>query len=187
MFSYSEYIEDIAIAEDAIRKQKLDLLVNKQNIICDVYCIPSHNHQAFYLKLFEEDSNFTLLYAKTFVADHLGLHTAMYRFKTSSEKEKHNAHVGKIICGIKHLSKSNSTINRLKDCLPTQTEWHQKTDFVIDDVHITIRNFTHSATPMITYGYDPYFEKNEYSNVQKEFLENLYLYIEEIIDNSVRT
>lgn len=49
-----EYFEEIEIAEQKLQKQMLNNIVRDAKLVCDVYCIPSHNHQAFfanYLKM----------------------------------------------------------------------------------------------------------------------------------------
>ena len=177
-----EYFEEIEIAEQKLQEQMLNNTVRDAKLVCDVYCVPSHNHQAFFCKLFENEKEYIILYAKTFIADRFGFHIAMYTFKDCVKAQNHNGSVGKIICGIKRLSKNNVIIKELLSCLPTKTEW-QKRVIMIDGEHTIVRSHLEEETKLLSYGSNAQFTENAYSEDQKVFLENLFLHIEDIIGN----
>ena len=177
-----EYFEEIEIAEQKLQEQMLNNIVRDAKLVCDVYCVPSHNHQAFFCKLFENEKEYIILYAKTFIADRFGFHIAMYTFKDCVKAQNHNGSVGKIICGIKRLSKNNVIIKELLSCLPSKTEW-QKRVIMIDGEHTIVRNHLEEETKLLSYSSNAQFTENAYSEDQKVFLENLFLHIEDIIGN----
>lgn len=177
-----KYFEEIEIVEQKFQEQMLNDIVCDAKLVCDVYCIPSHNHQAFFCKLFENENEYIILYAKTFIADRLGFHIAMYTFKDCVKAQNHNGSVGKIICGIKRLAKSNVIINELVSCLPSKTEWLKRV-IMIDGEHTVVRNYLKGEMKLLSYGSNAKFLENDYTKTQKLFLENLYLHIEEIIGN----
>ena len=176
-----EYLEEIKIAEQMLQEQMLNNIVQDDKLVCDVYCIPSHNHQAFFFKLFENDDEYVVLYAKTFIADRLGFHIAMYTFQDCVKAQNHNGSIGKIICGIKRLNKNNVIIKELISCLPIKTEWLKRV--IIDGEHTVIRNHLQEEIKLLSYSSNAQFLKNDYSETQKVFLENLFLHIEDIIGN----
>ncbi len=177
-----EYFAEIEIAEQTLQEQMLNNIVGNAKLVCDIYCIPSHNHQAFFCKIFENEKEYIILYAKTFIADRLGFHIAMYTFKDCVKAQKHNGSVGKIICGTKKFNKNNQTINILIDCLPQQTEWQER-GIMLDGEHTVIRNHLQKETKLLSYRSTAQFMENTYSEDQKVFLENLFLHIEDIIGN----
>ncbi len=177
-----EYFAEIKIAEEKLQEQMLNNIVRDDKLVCDVYCIPSHNHQAFFFKLFENEDEYVVLYAKTFIADRFGFHIAMYTFEDCVKAQNHNGSVGKIICGIKRFTKNNAIIKELICCLPIKTEWLKRV-IMIDGEHTVIRNHLQEETKVLSYSSNAQFVENTYSENQKEFLENLFLHIEDIIGN----
>lgn len=176
-----EYFEEIKIAEQKLQEQMLNNIVRDAKMICDVYCVPSHNHQAFFCKLFENEKEYIILYAKTFIADRFGFHTAMYTFEDCVKAQSHNGSVGKIICGIKRLPKNNVIIKELISCLPTKNEWLKSV--IMDGEHTVIRNHLQEEIKLLSYRSNAQFSENDYSEAQKVFLEKLFLHIEDIIGN----
>lgn len=177
-----EYFEEIEIVERKFQEQMLNDVVCDAKLICDVYCIPSHNHQAFFCKMFESEKEYIVLYAKTYIADRFGFHIAMYTFMDCVKAQNHIGSVGKIICGIKRLTKNNAIISELICCLPAKTEW-LKSVIMIDGEYTIIRNHLQEETRIISYSSDAQFLENDYTEVQRLFLENLFLHIEGIIGN----
>lgn len=176
-----EYFAEVEIAEQMLQEQKLNNIVRDDKLVCDVYCIPSHNHQAFFVKLFENEDEYVVLYAKTYIADLLGFHIAMYTFEDCVKAQSHNGSVGKIICGIKRLPKNNVIIKELISCLPTKNEWLKSV--IIDGEHTVIRNHLQEEIKLLSYRSNAQFSENDYSEAQKVFLEKLFLHIEDIIGN----
>lgn len=177
-----KYFKEIEIVERKFQEQMLNDIVCDAKLVCDVYCIPSHNHQAFFCKLFESEKEYIVLYAKTFIADRFGFHIAMYTFMDCEKAQNHIGSIGKIIYGIKRLAKNNVIISELIGCLPAKTEW-SKSVVMIDGEYTIIRNYLQEETPIISYSSNAQFWKNDYTEVQKLFLENLFLHIEGIIGN----
>ena len=177
-----EYFAEIEIAEQKLREQMLNDVVRGNRAVCDVYCIPSHGHQAFFFKLFEDTDEYIALYAKTLIADHHGFRIAMYTFRDCVKAQDHNGSVGKIICGIKRLPKSDARIKGLINCLPAKTEW-SKGEIILDGEHTVIRNHLPEEVKLLSYRSNARFLENDYSRSQQEFLEDLYLHIEDIIGN----
>ena len=176
-----EYHEEIAVAERKLREQMLTDIVRDDKAVCDVYCIPSHGHQAFFFKLYENEDGYIALYAKTFVADRFGL-TAMCTFGDCVKAQEHNGSVGRIICGVKRFPKSDMMITRLVSCLPEETEWVES-GMMLDGEHTVIRNHLQEEIKLLSYRSNARFVKNAYPEAQKAFLEDLFLHIEDLIGN----
>ena len=54
---------------------------------------------------------------------------------------------------------------------------------MIDGEYTVIRNYSQEETKLMSYSSGVQFLKNDYSEAQKLFLENLFLHIEDIIGN----
>ena len=176
-----DYFEEIEIAEQKLQEQMLNSIVCNAKLVCDVYCIPSHNYQAFFCKLFENEKDYIILYAKTFIADRFGFHIPCYTFKDCIKAQNHNGSVGKIICGMKRFSKNNAIIKEIIMCLPIKTEWQKRA--IIDGEHTVVRSYLQKDTKSLSYSSNAQFTENTYSEDQKVFLQNLFLHIENIIGN----
>ena len=176
-----EYFEDIIIAEHALNELLLTCSVSLAELICDVYCIPSHNHQTFYMKLYQSEKDFIILYAKTFFADFAGFRSTMCSFKNCIDAQKHSASTGQIICGKKILSKSDATIKELISCLPLKTELINY--IMLDGENTIIINHLQKQSTILSYSSNANFKLNQYSDNQKFFLNNLYIHIEKFIGN----
>lgn len=158
-------------------------IVRGYQLVCDVYCIPSNNHQTFFFKLYRNEDEYIALYAKTLLIGLLGSHNHMCKFKKCI-KAQNNSQVGKIICGTRRISKNDAIIRELMECLPTKNEWHKQV-ITIDGEYTVIRNHLQEQTKTLSYGSNPNFLENNYSESQKEFLENLYMRVEDIIARSI--
>lgn len=147
-----------------------------------MYAIPSHNHQAFYLQIYVGD-NYTLLYAKTRITDFLGNAIAMYTFKDSLKSDVHKAKTGDIYCGMKHISLDNMIIKKLLECLPTKNEICIDDNVILDGVCTIIGNYQSIPPSVVAYYDSCQIKQNKISHEQAEFMNDLYLYIEQIIGN----
>lgn len=181
---YAESLSDIAIAQNALEQSLLVNAVVGCRLLCDVYCIPSHNHQAFYLQVYG-GTKYTLLYAKTLISDFLGGNNAMYTFADALEANDHAAKKGAIYCGIKHLPSDDGTISRLLSCLPSEEECCNEHGIVLDGVHTVIRNHQYNPPVVLEYNDSRQIERNKVTQEQKDFMNDLYLRIEEIIGNLI--
>ena len=178
----TESLNDIEIAQKALEESLLFSLVKNRPLLCDVYCIPSHNHQAFYLQVYG-GSEYILLYAKTLISDFRGHRIAMYTFKDVLKADKHIANKGDIYCGSKKLPLNNATINRLLQCVPSVNENCLDTKMIIDGVCTVIRNHQHNPPVILGYCNSQQIVQNALSHEQANFMEDLYLHIEKIIGN----
>lgn len=182
MTRYEECIDDIVIAQVALEESLLTTTVQNRPLLCDVYCIPSHNHQAFYLQVYGGDE-YTLLYAKTLISDFRGSDIVMYTFADAIKADKHIAFKGDIYCGLKNLSLSDATINQLLMCLPSVEENCLEEGIVIDGVRTVIGNQQHRPPVMLGFHDSCQITLNKLTQEQIDFMDDLYLYIERIIGN----
>ena len=182
MTRFAESMDDIAIAQAALEKSLLTKTIADRPLLCDVYCIPSHNHQAFYLQVYG-GSEYTLLYAKTLISDFRGIDIAMYTFKDALKADGHVAYKGDIYCGMKRLPTSDTTITQLLQCLPTEEENCLNNGAVIDGVRTVVRN--HRCDPPVVLGYlnSCQIKRNVMSQEQVDFMDDLYVHLEKIIGN----
>ena len=179
---YEKCLADIAIAQSALKKSLLMRTVADRPLLCDLYCNPAVHYQTFYLQVYG-GSEYTLLYAKTFIADHLGLKTVAPTFQETVNADNHPAFVGDIYCGIKHLPINNETISHLIRCLPTQKEICQHKDYSLDGSLTTIRNCLHQSPIPLTYYDSSDITKNIITDEQKDFIDHLDFHIEKILGN----
>lgn len=182
MESYEKCLADIAIAQSAMKKSLIPQTVADRPLLCDVYCNPSIHYQTFYLQVYG-GSEYTLLYAKTFIADYLGLKTVAPTFQETVKADNHPAYVGDIYCGITHLPLNDETISQLIRCLPTQEEICPHKINVLDGTRIMIRNCQfHPPIPLLYYDYSEII-KNTITPEQRDFLDHLNFHIEKILGN----
>ena len=173
---------DIALAQTALHQSKLFAAVQNRPLIGDVYCLPSHQHQSFYLQIFGGE-DFLLLYAKPFISTFWGQHIVMYSFTASMQADQHPARKGVICCGIKHLPVGSSYITTLLGCLPLQDEYAASDKFIIDGNLTVIRNHQTPASRTLLYHDAADITCNSYSPEQKVFLDHLYLHTEDLLGN----
>lgn len=92
---YRAYLEDMEIARKEVAGVKL---FPEENIICDLYALPSHNFQAYYAMIYEHDGHLEMVYARTeLYAPCYEEPIRMYSFR------KTKVYFGFIITGIKHI------------------------------------------------------------------------------------
>ena len=113
---YRDIREDMALAEMAMDELKMNRMAENMRLLCEVYCLPPFKWQAFYARIYDGE-NYTVHYAKPYIADFRGLTSISATFAHTLEADSHPAYVGRICCGIKHISKDNATIQTLLKCL----------------------------------------------------------------------
>ena len=172
---------DIAIAQEALAQSKLPGTVSDP-LLCDVYCIPSHNHQAFYLQIYGGEE-YTLLYAKTLITDFYGNRIVMYPFRDAQKADRHAARRGDIYCGMKKLRLDDPTITTLMACLPKEDIDEHPKGWIIDGVTTVIRDFRQGPPRILSYHTTEWLENVPYGEAEKQFLNDLFLHIEDIIGN----
>ena len=64
---YKACIDDIEVAKTEIKNMKL----YPEDVVADFYCIPSHNHQAYYAMLSCTDDNYRLTATPVFVEKYI--------------------------------------------------------------------------------------------------------------------
>ena len=182
---YRECLNDISIAKRALSESLLDVTVPSSNLICEVYCLTSFD-QTFYLQVYDGEQ-YTLLFAKPFFHTHYGLSSCAVPFSTIVEAEIHPAYRGDIYCGMKLLPKNNVTICTLKKCLPTVTEVLPESMITIDGNTTLIINHRTNTPVTLYFRNEESFLSNSFSPEEEHFLHELYLHIESIIGNLIRS
>ena len=186
MTRYTDSMCDIEIAQEALQQSLLTKAVLHNSLMCDVYSIPSHNHQAFYLQVYKGD-DFVLLYAKTLVSDFYANHITMYTFAEALKAKTHIAKNGAIYCGIKHLPLDDPTITKLLQCLPFKKETCLADGAVIDGVCTIVRNYQCTPPAVVEYFDSKQIKFNSVLQENAEFMNDLYLHIEQILGNLLDT
>lgn len=182
--TYEEIKNDILIADTALTNSKLDIVVKELNLLCEVYCLTPFHWQSFYLRIFDGEQ-FTLQYVKPYIKDFRGLESISLSFNDVLQAESHVACEGKIVCGIKKVEKTNSTINRLLECLPFKEEIHSDRGIMIDGITTLIINRKNSQEIPLFYRTNEKILNNSYSEATAGFLYNLHEHLEKIIGNII--
>lgn len=182
MVEVQRYLDDIALAQLAIEQYKLNEIVGDRPLLCELYSIPAHQHQSFYLQIYGGEIC-TILYAKPYIQQYNGQAIAMYLFEDAIEANRHPAHKGGIYCGIKHLPHTDQFMEMLLTCLPQKDEKAGMNRFVIDGVTTIVTNHTGNEPHTLAYKMVEAITENHYNAEQKDFLDNLYLYVEGVIGN----
>lgn len=181
MLTCEEIMKDITVAKEAITDLKLDVAVTGLNLLCEVYCLTPFHWQSFYLRIFDGEK-YTLQYAKPYIRDFHGLECVSTTFKQVAEAELHPGCKGKIYCGIKKIDKDNATINKLLvDCLPQKDESNMSISLCIDGITTMIINHKKNPSTVLLFRNGEKLITNRYAQKEIDFLNNLYLRIEEII------
>ena len=177
---YKEYIEDIDIAISAMKES---LLYPAEDILFDLYAIPSHNHQAYYAVVVEKDGAYEMVYAKTEISYiELDEVVRMYTFADAKSADTSSGKVGKIIIGIAILNAD--FVELLKDigeAVPDGRYFYENL-FMLDGVFQVIRVFNAGKPEKeIVYENTEGFTLPADKEYLRDELENLYLTVEKII------
>lgn len=177
---YAEYISDITLANRVMSEQLVN--VSEKEVLCDLYAIPSHNHQAFYVKIYKREQLYYILYAKP-IFSHGGRDEEiyMYPFRDSLDARALN---GKIVCGVKPLDNNfvDNLITKL-ECLP-EKQILGCSKFILDGVFQSIRVFNNGEViKEVIYNdaEDIVFKTGFDVNELKWYFASLYMMIEKII------
>lgn len=153
-------------------------------MVCDLYAIPAHNYQSYYVLIFERDGEYKMLFVKPEVQlPHYAAPTKMCSFKDVKEAERHHGFNGIVTMGIKNLDKSFiSIISDIIENLPLESVIDTG-NLVIDGVFQAIRVFRNNVVEreFVFDSHDIIFfsEEKHYLN---NTLENLYIYVDGIVD-----
>lgn len=106
----SDYLRDIKTANRELAEQNFNPA--PESVICDIYVLPSRNHQTFFGKVTADHGFYKLIYAKA-IQNSIWFSEPiyMYRFEEAKRFEEHPMKKGRIICHAKMMDKA--LINRL--------------------------------------------------------------------------
>ena len=179
----SAYLQDIEIANNELVEKNFH--ADPKSVICDIYVLPSHNHQTFYGKLISERGFYKIIYAKALQNSiWFSEPIYMYRFDEAKRFENHPMKKGRIVCRAKLMDKS--LINRLLFTVQ-QLDKKQPGDTVsggLDGVFTAIRLYEGgiiSRKIMFTDAEKLKFLDGADKQEAVEFLQSLYLSVEKII------
>lgn len=177
---YKEYLEDIDIAISAMKES---LLYPAEEILFDLYAIPSHNHQAYYAVVVEKDGAYEMVYAKTEITYiELEETVRMYTFSSAKRADSSSGEVGKIIIGIAKLKSDFADLLKdIGDTVPGGRYYYENL-FMLDGVFQVVRVFN-AGKPVkeIVYENTDGFILPADREYLRDELGELYLTVEEII------
>ena len=179
----SAYLQDIEIANNELVEKNFH--ADPKSVICDIYVLPSHNHQTFYGKMISERGFYKIIFAKA-IQNSIWFSEPiyMYRFEEAKRFEDHPMKKGRIVCRAKLMDKS--VINRLLFTFEG-LEKHQSHDIVeatLESNFTAVRMYQNgivSRRLMYTNAEKLKFCDDTDHGEEIEFLNNLYLSIEKII------
>ena len=177
-----EYKKDIEIAINAIKERLL--YPDGKNLICDLYAIPSHNYQAYFGLVYEDNGYFMMVYAKPQIEDIFYGKIKMYPFSyTGRNLDDCIKSSSKIIVGIKNLEDPfKETLLDLINNLPNDRDLNA--GFTLDGVFQAMRSYEDGAVAK-EYIYEEVkrgrFSANK-AYLKKAF-DDLYLTIAALIDH----
>lgn len=178
---YAGYLRDIQIAQTEIA---LNFAPDAYSTICDIYSLPSHNHQTFYCKIVAENGFNKLVYAKA-VQNSIWFSEPiyMYRFEEAKCFSDHPIRNGRIICGKKIINKNSveRLLMALNDLHPDQPE-----DLVtptIDSELTAIRLYENGeiSREIIFTESEKLKFRNDDPKTYREYLRDLHFFIEKLI------
>lgn len=179
----SAYLRDIEIANNELIEK--NFYVDPKSVVCDIYVLPSHNHQTFYGKLISERGFYKIIYAKA-IQNSIWFSEPiyMYRFEEAKLFENHPMKKGRIVCRAKLMEKT--VISRLL-LAAEKLDNRQPADAVQPSIECTftaIEFYENGiATRKVMYT-DPEklaFRSSVDNAETLDFLRNLYLVIEKVI------
>ena len=178
---YAGYKRDADIAVTEIGQ---NFTADAKNILCDVYSLPSHNHQTFYCRVVNENGFIKLIYAKA-MQNSIWFSEPIYRYRFEEAKNfvDHPIRHGRIYCGKKIVQ--HGIADRLLNIMKSLAD-DQPTDLVTPtvDADLTVITLYDNGAFVREISYtDP--EKltfsNEIDSGEIEYLRELHLKIEAII------
>lgn len=176
----TDYIEDVEIAIDALLNMQL---FPTEQIVCDIYAVPSHNKQAFYTVFYKENNALKMVYARTEIhAPTLKEPIKMYPFRYVKEVENNSAVNGRIVMGMKALS--NDFVDVLQDVILSLPKENKiKKRLWIDGVFQAIRVYEgYDAVKKIAYKAADEIDLPDDKQYLSNILDELYLTIGNIIE-----
>lgn len=136
---------DIQIGRDELIKLKLDYSCDdNQKLVYELYCIPSHNEQAYYAQIFKKDSVYYISYVKSVIEDCvIGGTIYMYTLREAVKANDKNRSYGKLVCGYKKVADDNiEYLKGLFDHIPEGFHWNEDSGICIDGIFQVIRVYS---------------------------------------------
>lgn len=179
---YAGYKRDAQIAQTEIA---LTYGTDRNETICDIYSLPSHNHQTFFCKIVSESGFTKLIYAKA-IQNSIWFSEPiyMYRFEEAKCFSDHPIRNGRILCGKKIIQQG--MVERLLNILKELSN-DQPDDLVspaVDSELTAIRLYENGKIVreiLYTDAEKLVFRSGDTNNKYAEFLRDLHLAIEKII------
>ena len=178
----SGYLRDVQIAHTEL---SLNIDFDPKNVLCDIYSLPSNNHQTFFCKILSENGFMKLIYAKA-IQNSIWFSDPiyMYRFEEAKSFEDHPVRRGKIICGKKIIKKTvaEHLMNMLDDLDPEQPEDLVNPGVESELTAIRIYEDGRILREVVFTDADKLrFRNSEEHKKYAEYMRNLHLYVETII------
>lgn len=174
---YKECLDDIEIAKQEITNMK----IYPDNVVADLYYIPSHNHQAFYVLLSRDNKDYTMTYIKPLIYTvEWEFPIKMYPFADCKMAERHLAKQGQFVMGIKTLT--NDFVDKLlmiMEAIPNRFIF-EKDNISIDGITHGIRVFGKESKEVFFYDAK---KIKDLSSENCAILELLFLDIETMIES----
>lgn len=176
------YVEDVAAAENELTLKHFE--IDRNDVLGDIYVLPSHHHQTFYAKLVT--GRFFKIISVKPIQNSVWFSDPVYDYSISEAKhfEDHPKRHGRLICHAGLIDKR--FIAKVNDAISLLAE-HQSEDAVIlsEDATLTvirlfdkgkvIRFICYTDASKLVY-------KNGEENPEAvDFLNNLYLEVEKIV------
>ena len=175
---YHTYLEDVEIARQEIAEMKL---FPEENIICDLYALPSHNFQTYYAMIYEHAGHLEMVYARTELYGACYEEPVrMYSFRTTK------INFGLIITGIKHIpAETGSLLADIAENLPDGQHILKEERVVIcDGVFQAVRVFDGNCViKEVVYENAEWVSLKDRKEYLKEELSSLYIKIGDLIRN----
>ena len=178
---YAGYKRDAQIALTEIGQS---FTADKEKILCDVYSLPSHNHQTFYCRVVNENGFIKLFYAKAMQNSiWFSEPIYMYRFEEAKNFIDHPIRHGRIFCGKKIVQRgiTDRLINILKALadeqpadLVTPTADADLKVITLYEQGETVREISFTDTEKLVFS-------REINSDDIEYLRDLHLKIEAIL------
>lgn len=179
---YAGYQRDVQIAQTELA---LCVFSEASETVCDVYSLPSHNHQTFYCRFINENGFIKIEYAKA-VQNSIWFSEPIYiyRFEEAKMFADHPIRNGRIVCGKKiirysFLEQLTQIVNKLSDnqpddlvdpCLDSEL-----TAIRIYEQNKIIREILYTDSEKLN------FREEDTQGKYAEYMRDLHLYIEKII------
>lgn len=179
---YAGYQRDVQIAQTELA---LCVFSEASETVCDVYSLPSHNHQTFYCRFINENGFIKIEYAKA-VQNSIWFSEPiyMYRFEEAKMFADHPIRNGRIVCGKKiirysFLEQLTQIVNKLSDNQPDDL-----VDPCLDSELTAIRIYEKNSVVrkiLYTNSEKLIFREEDTQGKYAEYMRDLHLYIEKII------